>query len=642
MRPVTLFLAATALFGIAACDRTDTATTAEVSVETAADADNEAATNVPEYSIDQFLETVAHGGLSFSPDNSKVLVHSNETGIFNLFALSTDGRTREQLTHSTTDSIRSAGYFPRDERALYLADEGGNELYHVYVREIDGSVRDLTPGQGHRAEPAGWTYDLSRFLILTNERDERFMDLYAYDPEDYSREMIYSNDEGFVFGGMSPDERFLALARAVTNVDMDIYLHDLQTGETTLVTDDAEPVANAPAGFAPDGRLIYLTDRDSEFQFAVARDIESGDESILAEPNWDVASAAFSYRGRYLAVSVNADAQTELTLLDTQTGEEVDLPSVPNASVQGVRISRDETTLGMYAASSRMPGDLFVQSLSGGEPRQLTRSLAVSIDPAHLVDGEVVRFASFDGLEIPGVLYMPHEASPESKVPALVWVHGGPGGQSRVGYADVIQYMVNHGYAVFAINNRGSSGYGKTFYRLDDQAHGEGDLDDCVASRQMLIDTGLVDPDRIGIIGGSYGGYMVLAAQTFRPGAFKVGVDIFGISNWYRTVQSIPPWWEAQREALAMEMGDFDDEAYFRSISPLFHAENIVSPLLVIQGANDPRVLQIESDEIVAAARANGVEVEYIVFDDEGHGFSKKENQSVAYSAIVEFLDRFL
>lgn len=642
IRSVPPVIAALAL-GVSACDRSTESANAPASESAATQQpESTAAREVPKYPVEAFLETVAHGGLSFSPDNSKILVHSNETGIFNLYALSTDGATREQLTHSTTDTIQSAGYFPNDERALYLSDEGGNELFHVYVRELDGSVRDLTPGEGHRAVPSGWTYDRTRLLISTNERDQRFMDLYAYDPETYERELIFEDNEGLQFGGISPDGRRLALARAVTNADVDIYLHDLETGETTLVTDDAEPVSNSPAGFAPDGRLVYLTDRDSEFLFAVARDIESGEETVLANPDWDVLSVNYSYGGKYLVTRVNADAQTELTLIDTESGEPVALPVIESASIAAVGISRDESVMGMYVTSSRMPGDLFFQSLEGGEPRQLTHSLTETIDAEDLVDGEVVRFESFDGLEIPGVLYMPHTATPENKVPALVLVHGGPGGQSRVGYSDLVQYIVNQGYAVYAINNRGSSGYGKSFFHLDDQAHGEGDLDDCVASRQMLIDTGLVDPDRIGIIGGSYGGYMVLAAQTFRPGAFDVGIDIFGISNWYRTVQSIPPWWEAQREALSMEMGDFDDEEYFRSISPLFHAENIVSPLLVIQGANDPRVLKIESDEIVAAVRENGIEVEYIVFDDEGHGFTKKENQSVAYSGIVEFLDTHL
>ena len=184
--------------------------------------------------------------------------------------------------------------------------------------------------------------------------------------------------------------------------------------------------------------------------------------------------------------------------------------------------------------------------------------------------------------------------------------------------------------------------YGKTFFHLDDRKHGDADLDDVVASKAMLAATGWIDPQAIGIIGGSYGGYMTLAALTFRPDEFAVGIDLFGISNWYRTVQNIPPWWEAIRESLVQEMGDFDDEEFFNAKSPLFHAANIRKPLMVLQGANDPRVLKVESDEIVAAVRANGVPVEYVLFDDEGHGFVKKENQERAYESILRFCDRYL
>lgn len=255
----------------------------------------------------------------------------------------------------------------------------------------------------------------------------------------------------------------------------------------------------------------------------------------------------------------------------------------------------------------------------------------------------MVRFKSYDGVEIPGILYRPIEATPEQKVPALVWVHGGPGGQSRVGYSELIQYLVNHGYAVYAINNRGSSGYGKTFYTMDDKRHGEADLDDVVASKKMLIDTGWIDPQKIGIIGGSYGGYMTLAALTFRPEEFAVGIDIFGPANWLRTLESIPPYWESFREALYQEMGDpATDRERLERISPLFHADKIRRPLMVLQGANDPRVLQVESDEIVAAVRKNNVPVEYIVFPDEGHGFQSKVNRTKAYESVLAFVDQHL
>ncbi|MCH7743792.1 MAG: S9 family peptidase, partial [Proteobacteria bacterium] len=230
-----------------------------------------------------------------------------------------------------------------------------------------------------------------------------------------------------------------------------------------------------------------------------------------------------------------------------------------------------------------------------------------------------------------------------NKVPALVWVHGGTGGQSRRGYNAIIQHLVNHDYAVLAANNRGSSGYGKTFFHMDDKRHGEVDLDDIVYARRYLVSLDWVDGDRIGIIGGSYGGYMVGAALAFRPDEFAVGVNIFGVMNWVRTLKSIPPWWGPNRIALYDELGDpATDEERLKRISPIFHAGNIRVPLLVIQGANDPRVLQVESDEIVAAVRANNVPVEYILFDNEGHGFTKRENRISASNAYIAFLDKHL
>jgi dipeptidyl aminopeptidase/acylaminoacyl peptidase len=254
-----------------------------------------------------------------------------------------------------------------------------------------------------------------------------------------------------------------------------------------------------------------------------------------------------------------------------------------------------------------------------------------------------VRFKSFDGSVIPNILFKPHQAGPQSKAPALVLVHGGPGGQTRKGYNALTQYLVNHGYVVLGINNRGSSGYGKTFYTADDQKHGKEPLWDCIAGKDYLASLPYVDKERIGIMGGSYGGYMVLAALAFKPQAFSVGVDIFGVSNWLRTLESMPKWWEAQRLALYQEIGDPDKQKdMLREISPVFHADRIQRPLIVLQGANDPRVIKAESDDIVAAVKKNRVPVQYVVFPDEGHGFSKRKNQVEGYRAILEFLDTHL
>lgn len=281
--------------------------------------------------------------------------------------------------------------------------------------------------------------------------------------------------------------------------------------------------------------------------------------------------------------------------------------------------------------------------LETGKHRQLTKSLSPKIDPAHLVESRVVRYPSFDGLPIPALLYRPHGATAEAPVPALVWVHGGPGGQSRTGYNPAIEHMVNQGYAILAVNNRGSSGYGKTFHHLDDRRHGDVDLKDCVQGRRYLESLDWVDGERVGIIGGSYGGYIVVAALAFELDAFEMGIDIFGVTNWLRTLESIPPWWESFRDALYAEMGDpAQERARLQGNSPLFHAKELTKPLLVVQGANDQRVLKIESDELVAAVEANGVPVRYVLFDDEGHGFRKKENRIKASDAYARFAEEHL
>jgi dipeptidyl aminopeptidase/acylaminoacyl peptidase len=310
--------------------------------------------------------------------------------------------------------------------------------------------------------------------------------------------------------------------------------------------------------------------------------------------------------------------------------------------VRGLTISPNDSAFAFYASDGSVPNELYVSSFAG-TPRRLTNALDARIARRDLVVPSVVRFSSYDGVTVPGVLYRPHQASAAAKAPAIVFVHGGPGGQSAVGYSALVQALVNHGYVVFAINNRGSSGYGKTFYAMDDRKHGEADLGDVVASKRMLIETGYVDSARIGILGGSYGGYMTLAALTFQPDAFKAGVDLFGISNWSRTLLNIPAWWGSQKDALYAEMGDpKTDSVRLQRISPLFHADRIKAPLMVLQGANDPRVLKVESDEIVAAAKRNGVPVEYVVFPDEGHGFVKKENEIAGYTKVIAFLDKYL
>jgi len=604
----------------------------------------EAPAPVPEYTIAQFMGNTALNGLSFSPDGQKLLVSTDASGVFNVYAYPVDGGEPRQLTSSSDDARFAVGYLPDGERFLSIGDQGGNELDHLYVHQPDGTVTDLTPGEGHKTVFYGWTPDKSAFFFGTNERDQHFFDVYEMSSDGFERKLLYTNDEGLEVADISSDRRYIAFTKAISTSDSDVYLLDRQADTLENLTAHEGFQGNNAITFDPAAQtLLYVTDADDEFRYLVAYDLATGETRELVHPKWDVLGAEYSSSGDHLSVWINNDARTELEVFKTADMSPVDLPELPEAEITGIEFSPDESRIAFYASTARSPRDLYVSELGGGEVHQVSHTLNEEIDPENLVEPEVVRFASYDGVEIPGLLYRPHRATDESKVPALIWIHGGPGGQSRVGYSEGIQYLVNHGYAVYAINNRGSSGYGKSFFRMDDRKHGEADLDDVVASKKMLLDTGWVEQGKIGVLGGSYGGYLTLAALTFRPEEFAVGVDLFGISNWVRTLESIPPWWESFRDALYKEMGDpAEDGERLRRISPLFHADQIRRPLMVLQGANDPRVLKVESDEIVEAARANGVPVEYVVFDDEGHGFVNKANRQEAYEKTLKFLDTYL
>jgi dipeptidyl aminopeptidase/acylaminoacyl peptidase len=598
-----------------------------------------------QYTIEQFLTTTAIGGASFSADESRILFSSNRSGIWNAYTVPVAGGEWTPITRSTTDSTYAVSFFRTDDRILFTRDQGGNELNHLYVLTADGKERDLTPGDKLKAGFEGWAADGSAFFVSSNERDARYFDIYRYDAKTYERTLLYKNEHGYFPDAVSEDGRWVSMTRVNTTNDSDIYLWRADTNAVTHVTPHRGDSQHFPASFDPASRhLYYLTNDGGEFTRLRRYSLADGRHEDVQKANWDIVFASFSRTGRYRVTGINEDGRTTISVVETATGKPVPLPVIANGGVSGVTIAASETKLAFYLNADRSPSDLHVLQLgSAATPAKLTSSLNPEIDPTDLVDTQVVRFKARDGLTIPNILWKPHQATASNKAPALVWVHGGPGGQTGAGYSAVIQYLVNHGYVVLGINNRGSSGYGKTFFAADDRKHGKEPLWDCVDAKAYLASLPYVDANRIGIIGGSYGGYMVLAALAFQPDVFDAGVDIFGVSNWQRTLGVMPAWWEAQRKALYAELGDpVADEKMLYEISPVFHAAKIRKPLLVLQGANDPRVIKAESDDIVAAVKKNGVPVEYIVFADEGHGFSKKKNQIEGYSAVLKFLETHL
>jgi dipeptidyl aminopeptidase/acylaminoacyl peptidase len=598
---------------------------------------------VKEYTIEQMMDNLGVNGGSFSHDGSKLLISCNKTGIYNAYEIPAAGGEMTPLTNSTGSSVFAISYFPEDDRILFSQDDNGNEISHIFLRDVDGSVRELTPGEKARASFYGWAHDRKSFFYGFTARDPRMTDIYEMDIETFDSKMIYQDDTGYGFGGISNDKQYMALVKPINTNDSELYLYRFSDGEMTKVS--RNQAGYSPADFSVDSKsLYYLTDDGGEFNYLMRYDIGTGEHEKILADEWDIAYAYFSRNGKYRVVGVNADAKTEISITDMETGQEVEFPSFESGDITSVSISDDEELMRFYVGSSAYPSNLYLYNFEGGNYRELVNTLNPEIDRDDLVEAEVVRYQSFDGLDIPAIYYKPKQASPKNKAAALVWVHGGPGGQSRQSYSPTIQYLVNHGYAVLAVNNRGSSGYGKTFYKMDDQRHGEEDLKDCIWGKKWLAEQDYINAGQIGIIGGSYGGYMVMRAMTHAPEEFEVGVDIFGVTNWIRTLRSIPPWWESFKDALYTEMGNpyTEDSVRHYEISPLFHADKIANPVMVLQGAQDPRVLKVESDEIVEAAKANGVPVEYVVFDDEGHGFVKKENQIEAYGKILEFLDKYL
>ena len=595
------------------------------------------------YSIKQFYQNNRIGGGAFSNDETKLLVSSDESGIFNVYEIDIISGEKTQKTFSEKESFFAIDYLPGTNQILYSADKGGDELNHIFLMNEDGTTTDLTPDENEKASFAGWSKDKKSMYYTSNKRNPQFFDFYKMNIDTWESEMLYQNDNGINISNMSEDETWFAFSQTITTSENKLFLTN-RINNSTIELSEESGSYNA-SGFSKDNKdFFFITDVGKEFSYLVKYKIETGEKEVLFETNWDVMYSYLSENERYRVIAINEDGKNTLLIKDILNDSDVYFPKIPDGDIKGVSFSESEEKIRLTIGTSKSPNNIYVYDMGSKELKKLTETLNPEINANDMVAAEVVRYPSFDGLEIPAIYYKPIDATKRNKVPALVWVHGGPGGQSRTGYSSFIQYLVNHGYAILAVNNRGSSGYGKTFYKMDDLNHGDKDLKDCIWGKKWLQAQDYIDAEKIGIIGGSYGGYMTMAAMTFTPDEFKVGVNIFGVTNWLRTLKSIPPYWESFRNALYKELGDptTADSVRLYEISPVFHAHKVKNPVMVLQGANDPRVLKIESDEIVAGIEANGITVEYVVFDDEGHGFRKKENEIEGYGKVLTFLETYL
>jgi dipeptidyl aminopeptidase/acylaminoacyl peptidase len=597
------------------------------------------------YPLETFFDYKSVSSATYSPDEKIIAYISDASGVHNIWTVPVSGGEPRQLTYDTVNTIIFVTWCPNRDSLVYLQDKGGNENFHLYLMPAQGgSAVELTPGDSVRTQFLKWSYDGNSFLYLSNLRDLRYFDIYQYDLTTGQSKMIYQTKGTEEFADWSRDQKKIAFNIFYVSTDQDFAVYDVSASKMDTLSNSAEEIYNQALTFSPDSKYLYfLTDKDSEFAMLKRLNLETKQEELLEKPDWDVIGAGFSHNGTYFAWAVNQDGSFKIKVLNTKEGKEVPLPALPNGEIRGLEFSRSERYLNFYFNGDRQPTDLYVIDIKNNKLKQLTRSLPEEIAQENLVEGELIRYPSFDGKEIPAYLYKPKNLKPGERRPVIISVHGGPMAQSTKSWSHLRQYLINQGYVVLVPNVRGSTGYGKTYHQLDDKDWGGAPLQDVIYGKKYLSTLDFVDSSKVIIFGGSYGGYMVLAALTFAPTEFAAGVDLVGPSNLTTFLKSIPPYWLPWVKYWHKEIGDpVKDKKIYQERSPLNYADRIVRPLFVIHGANDPRVKQAESDQIVAAARKNNVPVEYMVFPDEGHGLRKKENQIKAFKAVADFLNRYI
>jgi dipeptidyl aminopeptidase/acylaminoacyl peptidase len=596
------------------------------------------------YEFARYLRIRAAYAPTFSPDGRRLAFLTDITGVPQVWEVRADGGPPswpEQLTFRD-ERVSSAHYSPTGEPDLlvYGSDVGGNEKTQLFLLSGSGEARaerDLTgsPDAIHYFGAFSPANSGSRIAYTATRRNGTDFDVFVQDLPDGEPEVIWEVSGYHTVSDWSPDGSFLVVSRHHSNLNNDLYRVDLATGEAALLTPHEGDARFSGARVAPDGASLYLTtDRDGDFARLARLDLGTLEISYLTPDDRDVEGLELSRDGRWLAAARNVEGYSDFMLFSGRTGRRVPGPEMPPGLLGGFEFSPDGRRLAFALSGPERNPDVWVAGLPDGEPRRLTRSSTAGIPRSTFKKPRVVRYPSFDGLEIPALLYEPEDAA---GAPVVVNVHGGPESQSRPMFAPVTQYLLGRGYAVLSPNVRGSTGYGKAYTHLDDVYLRMDSVKDLVHAAHWLRGRG---HERIAVMGGSYGGFMVLAALTEYPGMWSAGVDIVGIANLVTFLENTGSYRRALREP---EYGSLEkDRPFLESISPIHKAEAITAPLMVIHGKNDPRVPVGEAEQIVERVRNNGGTVEYLLYEDEGHGLSKLENRLDAYPKIAAFLDKHL
>jgi dipeptidyl aminopeptidase/acylaminoacyl peptidase len=593
------------------------------------------------YNIERYLNVRSAFGSSFAPDGT-LAFRMDTTGTPQVWTVEEPGAWPTQRTFYD-ERVTFSTWSPERNELVFGKDEGGNERQQLFRLDADGTVTNLTATDAkHRW--GGWSHDGDRIAFASNRREESVFDIYVQGRAETGddAELIHEGDGWLSLGGWSPDDSRLLVHEAYSSFDHDAYVLDVESGELTHLTDHSEDaIRYSSLSWSPDGTGVYCcTDLDADTLYLARLDAETGDiETVEEGGEWNLDGVALDDETGRLVYSRNVDGYTKLTvgeLTGETTIEAFPDPEIPAGVAGGVAFDDEADRFAVTVTADTENTNVYVVDVASGDAERWTRASTAGIPEETFRESELVRYETFDDREIPGYLSLP-ESAPEEGTPVIVDIHGGPESQRRPSFSPVKQYLLEHGYAVFEPNVRGSTGYGRAYTHLDDVEKRMDSVADIEAAVEWLADRPDIDGDRIVAKGGSYGGFMVLAALTEYPELWAAGIDTVGIANFVTFLENTGSWRRELREA---EYGSLsEDREFLESISPINNIESIEAPLFVLHGANDPRVPVGEAEQIVEQARAQGVPVRKLIFEDEGHGFSKLENRKEAYTEIVDFLD---
>ncbi|MBD2102782.1 S9 family peptidase [Leptolyngbya sp. FACHB-261] len=587
----------------------------------------------------RYLNIRSSTGGSLRHDGCRLAFLNNTTGTAQIWTVDGPSLWPEQRTFYS-NRITFVSYSPVSNQLIFGMDEGGNEQDQFFLMDDEGlQVRPLTQLESAKHLWGGWSHS-GRQIAFTGTRDHA-AEFYPYTLDLESGEIrCIAQLPGYnTVAAWLPDDQAVIINRYGSNANSDLFYLELATGQSRHLTPHEGDILYGSVRPLPDGSgLLLLSDAGRDFTNLAFYDFSRDSLEFLGEQAWDQEGLALTDDGRWLAVASNEDGYGVLEIHDRLQQSQTRIGGLPKGVLGSPSLGRDGQTFLITATSPKTAANVWAIEPETKQVTQWTASSLGTVPPQALVETELVHYPSFDGLSIPAFYLKP--AGVSGPLPVVIDIHGGPEGQSRPLFRAFSQYLVSQGYAVLLPNVRGSTGYGKAYSHLDDVYKRMDSVADLKAAYDWLVQAGNADPKRIAVYGGSYGGFMVLSALTTYPELWAAGVDVVGIASFVTFLENTSAYRRKLREA---EYGDLErDRDFLHSISPLTHVERITAPLMVIHGANDPRVPVGEAEQIVAALKTRQVPVEYLCYVDEGHGLAKLENRLDAYPKVVAFLDRYL